>query len=107
MDQMKIAVEGRKSIYRLMFLIVVLAGCSSVKGTYTCDGSLMDALKLDGSDKAIVAMTYLGQKSETTGSYKVDGDKVTITLASGQAAVFTRSGKILDGGEIGGKCTMQ
>jgi len=104
---MKIKTVGRKSIYGLMFSIVVLAGCTSVKGTYTCDGALMDSLKLEGSDKATVDMTFLGQKSETVGTYKVDGDKVTITLGSGQAAVFTRSGKVLDGGQVAGKCTLQ
>jgi len=91
----------------LMFLMVVLAGCTNVKGEYVCDGSLLDSLRLESGGKAHVTATLLGVKSERDGTYSVDGDKVNIVLAPGESAVFTLSGKTLDGGQMGGKCTMK
>ena len=87
-------------------LILLMAGCSSVKGDYTCEGGLLDSLKLESGDKASASATLLGIKQTHEGTYAVDGSKVTVTL-NGQSTVFTQSGKVLDGGEMVGKCTMQ
>ncbi len=96
-----------KRVAGLAFLVLVLAGCNSVKGDYTCDGGLVDSMRLEGGGKAYVTIMFLGQKTEQAGTYAVDGDKVTVTAAPGQSMVFTQSGKTLDGGQMAGKCTMK
>lgn len=85
-------------------LTLFLAGCSSVKGDYACQGGLLDNLKLESDGKADVSETLLGQKMEKAATYTVDGNKVNVLL-DGQSAVFTLSGKTLNGGDMLGSCT--
>ncbi len=96
---------GWKGVVGSMFMLLLLTGCNSVKGDYTCDGGLMDSMRLEGGGKAYVTIMFLGQKSEQAGTYTVDGDKVTVTIGPGQTTVFTRTDKVLDGGTMVGKCT--
>ena len=95
---------GWTGIAGVFFLVVVLAGCGGVKGDYTCQGGLMDTLKLESGGKAEMSMTFLGQKVDNSGTYTEDGDKVNLVI-DGRTAVFVHSGKTLDGGETNGKCT--
>lgn len=89
---------------------VLLAGALSacgpgVKGEYTCSGGMLEAMRLDSDGKAFLSATNLiGVKQSRTGEYKVEGDKVVITLDM-QPHDFARNGKTLDGGPILGKCT--
>jgi hypothetical protein len=96
-----------KRAVALGFLLLLLAGCGGVKGDYACDSSLVDSMRLEGGGKAFVTITFLGQKTEQPATYTEDGDKVTVTVAPGQSVVFTHSGKVLDGGQIAGKCTLK
>ena len=89
------------------FLVLILAGCGGVKGDYACDGGLMDSMRLEGGGKGFATMMLFGQKSEQPVTYTEDGDKVTVTAGPGQAMVFTHSGKVLDGGQMAGKCTLK
>jgi hypothetical protein len=89
-----------------VLLVVVLAGCTNVKGTYACEGGLLDSVRLESGGKAYASMMFLGQRSEKAGTYTVDGDKVNVVL-DGQSTVFTYSKNTLDGGMMVGKCTMK
>lgn len=89
-------------------LLLLLAGCSKgVKGTYNCKGGIfLQSITLDSSDKALITGNVFGSIQQKAGTYKVDGDTVTIT-ADGRPIPFTIKGKALDGGELGGVCTAQ
>jgi len=88
-------------------LLVVLAGCNSVKGTYACSGGVfLKSIKLDSDDKALVTGDVWGQIQQKSGTYKVDGDNVTITI-EGQAIQFVHKDKTLDGGPMAGKCVAE
>jgi hypothetical protein len=87
-----------------VLLVLLLAGCNSVKGEYGCEGGLLDSVRLDSGGKASATMTFLGQRSEKAGTYTVDGDKVTLNI-DGQSTVFTHAKNVLDGGMMVGKCT--
>jgi hypothetical protein len=77
---------------------------SMLPGLVACQGGLLDNLKLESDGKADVSETYLGQKMEKAATYTVDGNKVSVLL-DGQSAVFTLSGKTLNGGDMLGTCT--
>jgi hypothetical protein len=91
---------------------VLLAGCSGgVEGTYVStekdsDGTFEMALKLDDG-KATMTMSGTGGGSMTSpeGTYKVDGDQVTITI-DGDAQVFTLKGGKLTGRVMGEDLTL-
>jgi hypothetical protein len=86
-------------------LTVVLASCTpGVQGVYACEGSILDAIRLESGGKAYVSATMFGQTSEKAGTYTVDGDKVSIVI-DGESTVFTLKGKTLDGGGMVGRCT--
>jgi len=89
-------------------LAVSLAGCpgSSVTGEYTCEGGLLDGLRLESGGKAYLTATMFGMKQEKAGTYTVDGDKVNVVI-NGESTVFTLTGKTLDGGGLVGKCTLK
>jgi hypothetical protein len=92
----------------LAVLALVLTGCTkNVKGEYACKGGIfLQAIKLESGDKAIVTGNVFGSIQQKPGTYKVDGDNVTITVG-GQSTPFVLKGKTLDGGELGGTCTLQ
>jgi hypothetical protein len=86
-------------------LILLLAGCTpNVKGVYTCEGGLLDEIRLESGGKAYVSATMLGQKSERAGTYSVDADKVNIVTGD-DSTMFTLKDKTLDGGSMAGRCT--
>jgi hypothetical protein len=88
----------------LFFLFAMLAGCGGDKGDYTCKDGLLESLKLKSGGKAYVTMGMFGQKIEKAGTYTVDGDKVNVVI-DGDSMLFTKSGKVLNGGDMFGKCT--
>ena len=92
----------------LTVLALVLNGCSkNVKGTYNCKGGIfLQSITLESGDKATVTGNVFGSIQQKVGTYKVDGDNVTITVG-GQATPFILKGKNLDGGEVGGTCAAQ
>jgi len=89
-----------------VLLTVLLAGCNNVKGVYVCEAGMLDSIRLESGGKAYVSATFFGQKQEKTGTYTVDGDKVSINIG-GVANEFTHSKNTLDGGAMVGKCTMK
>ena len=42
---MKSGTVGRMGTVGVLFLVVILAGCTGVKGDYICQGSLLGSLK--------------------------------------------------------------
>ena|SRR5882757_6728558 len=88
-------------------LALVLTGCSNIKGTYNCKGGIfLQSITLESGDKATVTGNVFGSIQQKPGTYTVDGNTVTITVG-GQPTPFTIKGKTLDGGELGGVCTLQ
>lgn len=81
----------------------VLAGCGSgISGDYGGENCFFEKLSFQGD--GVVYVTFLG--AESPGEYKVDGDKVVITV-NGQGTVFTKNGDTLEAGVLGEKmqCT--
>ncbi len=94
-------------LFGLAFLTFVLTGCSNIKGTYNCKGGIfLQSVTLESGDKAIVTGNVFGSIQQKVGTYAVDGNNVTITVG-GQPTPFILKGKTLDGGELGGTCTLQ
>jgi hypothetical protein len=86
---------------------LLLAGCNNVKGTYACHGGMfIKSITLDSSDRALVTGSVFGVTQQKVGTYKVDGDSVTITVGS-DSTQFTHKDKTLDGGPLVGTCTAQ
>src|SRR5258708_6260670 len=102
--KLKCAVPVR--VMGAVLLVVGLAGCNSVKGTYVCEAGILDSVRLESGDKAYVDATFFGQKQEKVGTYTVDGDTVSINIG-GQTNNFTHSKNTLDGGAIVGKCVIK
>lgn len=76
----------------------VLAACGSgLSGEYGGEQCLYDKLAFEGDDRVYV--TFFGM--EQPGTYRVDGDRVIVTAASGEALVFTRNGGNLEAGALG------
>ncbi len=92
----------------LAVLAVILTACTkNVKGEYACKGGIfLQAIKLESGDRATVTGNVFGSIQQKVGTYTVDGDNVTITVG-GQSTPFVLKGKTLDGGELGGTCTLQ
>lgn len=75
-----------------------VAGCgSAVSGDYGGDNCLYDKLAFEGKDRVFV--TFFGV--EQPGTYKVDGERVIVTVSSGDALVFRRNGRNLEAGALG------
>src|SRR4030095_2046738 len=89
-------------------LVVLLAGCSKgVKGTYSCKGGLfLQGITLGSDDKAFVIGNVFGMIQQKAATYRVERDNVILTV-DGQSTPFTIKGRALDGGELGGICTLQ
>jgi hypothetical protein len=92
----------------LAVLALVTAGCTkNVKGDYACKGGIfLQAIKLESGDRATVTGNVFGSIQQKVGTYTVNGDNVTITVG-GQSTPFVLKDKTLDGGELGGTCTLQ
>lgn len=74
-----------------------LAACGGISGEYGGEECLYEKLSFEGDDK--VYITFFGV--EQPGTYRVDGDRVIVTAASGDAIVFTRDGGDLTAGVLG------
>jgi len=95
----------RPSLLVSAFLAALFASCGGVEGTYShvedVDGeevSMSIALEPDG--KAVWSMGGEGASTGATGTYKVDGDRVTVTI-HGDSTVFTLDGETLKGEILG------
>jgi len=76
----------------------VAAGCGSgLSGEYGGDQCLYDKLVFESDDRVYV--TFFGV--EQPGTYRVDGDRVIVTAASGDALVFKKEGRNLEAGAFG------
>ena len=93
-------VRVRRSVAAIVLaaLAVVLAGCGGVEGVYektekTGDDTVTVSLELKGDKTAIFAMKgdNAGDVLSSSGTYSVDGDKITINI-DGDAQVFTLNG---------------
>lgn len=82
----------------LIALAVALVACGSgMSGEYGGEGCLYNKLSFKGDGTVYVKV--LG--SELAGQYKVDGDKVILSLAAGHGQVLTRRGDtLIDGNRI-------
>ena len=68
-------------LFGFAVLALILTGCSKVKGTYACKGGIfLQSVTLGSGDQAIVTGNVFGSIQQKTGTYKVDGDNVTITV---------------------------
>lgn len=64
---------------------VTLVACGGVKGTYECEISVMGStvtttLELKDGDEFVMTANMGGVSSEQKGTYKVDGEKITLTV---------------------------
>ncbi len=91
----------------LLLSVLLVAGCGGIEGKYsheeqTPEGSMKLTLELRGGDKAVMTMSGGpgGGSMSTEGTYKVEGDKVSVAIA-GDTEVFTRSGNRLIGRGFG------
>ncbi len=78
-----------KSVVEAMKESMIKSGLATEEtiGAMTIDEPVM-TYKVDG-DKITLSMTMAGTTQDTTGTFKVDGDKLTIT-ADGQTSTFKR-----------------
>jgi len=93
----------------ILFVVLTglaLAGCGqSVSGTYLPAGTGMSAYqKLEFASNGTVDMTTMfGSTMQST--YKIDGEKMVITVTAGASLVFTVDGDgCLNGGIMGKYC---
>lgn len=77
--------------------LLLLTACGGVSGEYGGEQCLYDKLAFEGDDK--VYITFFGV--EQPGTFRVDGDRVIVTAASGEALVFTKNGRNLEAGALG------
>src|SRR5262245_48438286 len=99
---------NRRSIHlaSLSLLTFCLAACTpGVKGQYACKDGFLDGLNLESGEKATISANMFGVKQQKTGTYKVESDKVIITIGM-ESNAFTREGKSLNGGPLLGTCTL-
>lgn len=77
---------------------MLIAGCGGgLSGEYGGDECLYDKLVFESDDTVYV--TFFGV--EQPGTYRVDGDRVIVTAASGDALVFKKNGRNLEAGALG------
>ena len=82
----------------LLAASILVAACGNgISGEYGGDGCLYDKIEFKGDDTVYV--TAFGV--EQPGTYRVDGDRVIITAASGDALVFTKKGRDLEASALG------
>ena len=93
---MKKIVKVLSAAVLVVMLGVTLVACGGVKGTYECEITVMGStvtttLELKDGDKCVMSANAGGISSEKEGTYKVDGDKITLTI-SGESVEGTISG---------------
>jgi len=77
---------------------MLIAGCGSgLSGEYGGDDCLYDKLAFEGGDSVYVTLFGV----EQPGTYRVDGNRVIITAASGDALVFKKNGRNLEASVLG------
>jgi len=91
---------GVKTILPVL-IVAVLTGCGSgISGAYGGgEDCLYDKFVFKSGGTAYV--TVFGM--EQGGHYKIDGDKITLTMPNGQGIVFTKKGDTLEATVLGQK----
>ena len=69
-------------------------------------GLFLQGITLGSDDKAFVTGNVYGMIQQKAATYRVERDNVILTV-DGQSTPFTIKGRALDGGELGGICTLQ
>lgn len=90
----------------LLALPVLLSACGGggFEGAYVCKGmGLVDGIRLEAGGKATASANFGGNTIENSGTYRVQGNKVAVTIA-GDTRTFTLTGGELRD-ESGGVCT--
>lgn len=88
----------RQMIGCVLTASALLAACGSgLSGEYGGEQCLYDKLVFESDDTVYV--TFFGV--EQPGMYRIDGDRVIITAASGDALVFAKKGRNLEAGALG------
>lgn len=83
-----------------------MAGCSSsFEGEYIAEDCLfLEKMVFNGKDTVYVTGGAFGMKNEKAGTYKIDGDKINISIDQ-KSTVFTKQGDNISG-DFGVKCTL-
>src|SRR5262249_43709607 len=84
-----------------VIIVVALTGCGSgISGEY---GGREDCLynKFAFKSGGTVYVTVFGMEQD--GQYKIDGDKIALTMPNGRGIVFTRKGATLEATILGQK----
>ncbi len=80
--------------------IATLVGCGSgISGDYGGEECFYE--KISFKDDGVAYVTFMG--TEAPAQYKVDGDKISVTVANGQGIVFAKKGDTLEAGIMGEK----
>lgn len=82
---MKKIVKVLSAMALVLVLGVTLVACGGVTGTYECEISVMGStvtttLELKDGDECVMTANIGGISSEEKGTYKIDGDKITLTI---------------------------
>ena len=96
---MKKIVKVLSAAVLVVMLGVTLVACGGVKGTYECEITVMGStvtttLELKDGDKCVMSANAGGISSEKEGTYKVDGDKITLTVGANSVTGTLKDGKI-------------
>jgi hypothetical protein len=82
----------------VLAIACVAASCGGgLSGEYGGDDCLYDKLVFESDDTVYV--TFFGV--EQPGTYRVDGDRVIVTAARGDALVLKKNGRNLEAGALG------
>jgi uncharacterized OsmC-like protein len=84
--------KGRH-ILPTLALLLVLAGCNPVSGTYTGNQGMIQSMTFDGGEVEISTMFGI-----ETGTYEVDGDRVHVTIDGDTQTLAINNDGCLDGG---------
>ncbi len=82
---MKKIVKVLSAMALVIALGVTLVACGGVTGTYECEITVMGSsvtttLELKDGDEFVMTANMGGVSSEQKGTYKVDGEKITLTV---------------------------
>jgi len=82
----------------LFVVALLIAACGNgLADEYGGENCLFDSIRFSGDDTVYV--TFIG--GEQPGNYRIDGDRVIITAAGGEALVFKKNGGNLEASALG------
>lgn len=72
---------GRQAALLALPVFLSASGSGEFEGTYACQGvRLVDGIRLEAGGKATASADFGGNTIENSGTYRVQGNKVAITL---------------------------